>query len=175
MASRMGVLLTDCVWSPGRPAGGLRPPLFPRGTWALGGHVLVPGPVSAAHTCFHTDFSVIAAACPREGPERATRQAGLEGNAGLYPKSIWSSSDVRLGVWVSHTDASAIRLTFASPASLRAPVERVDAQSPNGLLPCQALGDSQNGEAYLCPRELAVQGERGEDSAGACIVRKGSA
>lgn len=138
--------------------------------------MLVPGPVSAAHTCFHTDFSLIAAACPREGPERATRQAGLEGNPGLYPKSIWPSSDVRLDVWVSHTDASALRLTFASPASLRAPVECVDAQSPNGLLPCQALGDSQNGEASLCPWELVVQWERGgEDCAGACVVRKGRA
>lgn len=67
-----------------------------------------------------------------------------------------------LALWVSHTDASALRPTLVSPAALRAPVEFLDARSPHGLLPCQALGDSQNGETSLCPWELAVSGSKEE-------------
>lgn len=79
-------------------------------------------------------------------------------------------------VWGSHADGSVLPLTFVSQPPLRAPMECVAAGSPRGLLPCQALGDSEDREASPCPWELEVQCERGgEDRAGACILRKGRA
>ena len=143
-------------------------PLFPRGVRALGGHMLLPGPASAAHTHSHTDRSLGAAACPQEVPAKATRQAGLGRKAGLHQKSVCSSSNARTAAWVTHTDASALGLTFVRPAPPRA-----FAEFPQGPPPLLGAQETLKMERLTCALGAGGSvGARRRDCAGALVVRK---